>query len=48
MLCLGRHTVFVPIAIETLGAFGPMTLTFMKELGKRIMVESGDERAYRY
>ena len=30
---------FVPVAIETLGAFGPKTLSFMKELGRRIMVE---------
>ena len=39
---------FMPVAIETLGAFGPKTLSFMKELGRRIMVETGDKRACRH
>ena len=28
---------FVPIAVETLGAFGPEALTFIRDLGRRIM-----------
>ena len=28
---------FVPIAVETLGAFGPEALTFIRDLGQRIM-----------
>ena len=42
---LGQAYCFVPVAIETLGAFGPKTLSFMKELGRRIMVKTGDKRA---
>ena len=44
---LGQTNCFMPVASETLGAFVPKTLSFMKELGMRIMVvETGDERAY--
>ena len=28
---------FVPMAVETLGAFGPEALTFIRDLGRRIM-----------
>ena len=28
---------FMPIAVETLGAFGPEALTFIHDLGRRIM-----------
>ena len=45
---LGQAYCFMPVAIETLGAFGPKTLSFMKELGRRIMVETGDKRACRH
>ena len=44
MLCLDN--CFVPKAIETLGAFGPKTLSFMKEIGRTIMGETGYWRAY--
>ena len=44
---LGQTNCFMPVASETLGAFGPETLSFMKELGMRIkVVETRDERAY--
>ena len=36
---------FVPIAIETLGAWGPSGLSFINELGKKITVAFGDPRA---
>ena len=36
---------FVPIAIETLGTWGPAGLAFVNELGRRISAVSGDARA---
>ena len=36
---------FTPVAIETLGAIGPKSLVFLKELGWRARRQSGDERA---
>ena len=36
---------FTPVAIETLGAIGPKSLVFLKELGWRARQQSGDERA---
>ena len=36
---------FTPVAIETLGAIGPKSLLFLKELGWRARRQSGDERA---
>ena len=36
---------FMPIAIETLGAFGARSLQFIKELGRRIKLQSGDPLA---
>ena len=43
---LGQAYCFVPVAIETIGAIGPKTLSFTKELGRRIMMGTGDGRAY--
>ena len=37
--------LFTPVAIKTLGAFGPKTLAFVKELGKRVKREMGEEKA---
>ena len=34
-LLLAQAYRFVPVAIETLGAFGPKTLAFVRELGRR-------------
>ena len=39
---------FVPVAIETLGAFGPKTLAFVRELGRRIRQETGDKMETSY
>ena len=36
---------FVPICIETLGAFGDIGLNFIKEIGKRIIEKSGEKRS---
>jgi hypothetical protein len=36
---------FVPIAIETLGTWGGAGLAFVNEVGRRISVVSGDQKA---
>ena len=40
--------LFAPIAIETLGAIGPRSLAFLKELGRRIRGETGEPRSTVY
>ena len=42
---LGQAYLFMPVAIETLGAFGPKTLAFVKELGRGVRRETGEEKA---
>ena len=42
---LESRLLIQPVAIETLGPFGQSTEFFLRDLGKRIEVESGDERA---
>ena len=42
---LTPHTVFQPVAVETLGGFGQDTLDFLRELGSRISTVSDDKRA---
>ena len=42
---LGLAYLFTPVAIETLGTFGPKTLAFVKELGRRVRKETGKEKA---
>ena len=42
---LGQAYQFMPVAIETLGAYGPKTASFIKELGRRVAQESGDHQA---
>ena len=32
---------FTPVAIETLGAIGPRSMLFLRNLGRRIALESG-------
>ena len=36
------------LAVETLGAFGPNTATFLKDLGRRIRQTSGEEKSFPY
>jgi len=45
---IGKYAVaheFVPVAIETLGAWGVKGLSFIAELGKRITAVNGDKRS---
>ena len=37
---------FVPVAIETAGVFGPETLDFVKELGRRLQQVTADGRSF--
>ena len=39
---------FVPVAVETMGAMGSRTLLFLKELGKRMGVQTGEARSADY
>ena len=39
---------FVPVAIESMGTFGPCTVSFLHDLGRRITLYSGDRRASEY
>ena len=45
---LASDYVFAPIAIETLGAMGPNTVAFVRDLSKRLITTSGDARAGQY
>ena len=38
----------MPVAVETLGAVGPLSLAFLKDLGCRIKQRSGVEKAWQY
>ena len=39
---------FVPIAVGSSGVFGPRSLVFMKELGRRLRYQTGKEKATTY
>ena len=42
------HTIdyiFVPIAVETFGSWGPKGLKFIKEIGKKIQEKTGNKNA---
>ena len=39
---------FVPIAVESSGVFGPQSLAFVKELGRRLRYQTGEEKATAY
>ena len=41
---LGRRYRFQPVAVETAGVIGQSSLSFLKELGRRISQETGDRR----
>ena len=45
---LDQCRMFVPVAIETTGVFGPETLAFLRELGRRLQQVSADENSYSY
>ena len=38
----------MPVAMETLGSIGTMTMQFIKDLGSRIIDVTGDKRAKSY
>lgn len=46
--CLDRGHSFTPVAIETLGAIGPKSLAFLKDLGRRIRQQTGESKALPY
>ena len=39
---------FAPIAVESSGVFGPQSLTFVKELGRKLRYQTGEEKAGTY
>ena len=39
---------FMPVAIESLGTFGARSLKFIRDLGRRIALQSGDPLATTY
>ena len=43
---LQTHHIFQPIAVETLGPINASARTFLDDLGRRISVLSGDDRAF--
>ena len=45
---LSQGYSFTPVAVETLGAIGPKSLAFVKELGRRIFQQSGESKATPY
>jgi hypothetical protein len=40
--------IFAPIAIETLGAWGPSALSICAEIGGRIATQTGDLRSFAF
>ena len=45
---LATTHLFVPLVVETSGAFGSEAQTFFRELGRRIKVVSGEPQAHQY
>ena len=45
---LGPAYLFQPIAIETSGAIGPKSRVFLKELGKRVALQTGEAKSTCY
>ena len=39
---------FVPVAVETSGVFGPRTLSFVRDLGRRLRRQTGEVRSTAY
>ena len=40
-----RNYIFVPIAVETFGSWGPRGLKFVKEIGRKIQEKTGNKKA---
>ena len=47
-MALGHSHSFTPVAIETLGAIGPKSLAFIRDLGYTMKQRTGEERALTY
>ena len=45
---ISRTYIFVPIAVETMGAVGEERLTFLKELGARISTLTKERRSFEF
>ena len=45
---ISRTHVFIPIAVETMGAVGKDGLSFLKELGTRIMTVTQERRSFEF
>ena len=45
---LNLNHIFVPVAVETLGAFGPKTLRFLTHLGHRLRSVTGEMNSCNY
>ena len=45
---LDSSYLFIPVAIETCGAFGPMALKFLQDLGRRIRKVTLADNVYQY
>ena len=39
---------FIPVRVESSGVFGPQTLLFVKELGRKLRHQTGEERLVAY
>ena len=42
---LANNYIVMPIAVETLGSWGPSGIKFIKEIGSRIQLNTGDKRS---
>ena len=42
---LPRSHLFCPLSIETMGAMGPRSLELVREVGRRIALETGEPRS---
>ena len=45
---LDQCHLFVPVAIETTGGFGPETMEFLQELGRHLQLVSADHNSTSY
>ena len=45
---LSTSHYFVPVAIETSGAFGPEARFFLKEMGRRLHMKTGEPLSHQY
>jgi hypothetical protein len=46
--CLTDNYIFIPFAVETLGAWGPQAIALTHEIGRRIRCRTGERRAYEF